>query len=341
MERIIEDGVSKLKRDLLTYPNESIKKKSKRVVKNLLGHGECAPDRFFWPHAMMAQALWKYYEESGSELILNLLEEYYDKHQNDTRSIKYPDTVMNGYTLIDLYQKTGKARYEAMLESMANYLKIAPKAQDGSIIYRANQKEMIYADTIGMIVPFMCRYGAMTEDVELQKLAVEQIMNFIKDGMDVTTGLPYHAYNAESKLKYGIIGWGRAVGWILIGIADGIGFLNEEYKNQLLEAIAKLVETIVNYQREDGFFSWQLQAVDGPIDISATGMILSSLQKLLSYKIIDDKYKKVVDKVVGAIKEYDGAFNQCLAECEALSCYPQVYGEYPWGNAIVVKCLER
>lgn len=340
MDKIIEEGVSKLKRDLLTYPVETSKKRIKRTIKNLLGHGETAPDRFFWPHAMMAQALWQCYEASGDVKILSTLEEYYNKHKQDAYSIKYPDTVMNGYTLIDLYEKTGNEEYGSMLQAMVQYLKTAPKAKDGSILYRANQKELIYADTIGMIVPFMCRYGEKTGDIELQELAIKQVINFHISGIDAESGLPYHAYNADTKEKQGIIGWGRAVGWILMGIADGVDYLDDNQKARLTDGLDKLIDATAKYQRKDGLFSWQLQAVDGPEDISATGMILSAIKTLLDQGLIDDKYKVEIDKGINAIKELSGLYNKCLAECEALSCYPQVYGEYPWGTAAIVKMLE-
>lgn len=341
MDIIIEEGVNKLKRDLLTYPVETSKKRIKRMIKNLLGYDEPAPDRFFWPHAMMAQALWQHYETSGDEAVLSLLEEYYNKHKSDVKSIKYPDTIMNGYTLIDLYKKTGNEEYGLMLKSMAEYLKTAPRAKDGSILYRSNQKEIVYADTIGMIVSFMCRYGAKTGDSELQELAIKQVVNFIQSGMDGESGLPYHAYNAETKTKQGIIGWGRAVGWILMGIADGASYLDDNQKARLTDGLDKLIEATVKYQRQDGLFSWQLQAVDGLEDISATGMILSSIKTLLDQGLIKDEYKDIIDKGLKAITNQLGAYNKCLAECEALSCYPQVYGEYPWGTSVVVELFEK
>lgn len=339
MDKIIEEGVSKLRRDLLTYPIENSKNKCKRLLKNMLGRGEAAPDRFFWPHAMMAEALWEYYKSSGDESIVKLLEAYYDCHQVTAKDIKYPDTVMNGYTLIDLYEKTGKQQYKKILDSMAEYIKSAPRAKDGSILYRKNQKEMVYADTIGMIVPFMCRYGAITGDKELQELAVLQVMNFIKSGIDQEFGLSYHAYDAGTAVKHGIIGWGRAVGWILMGIADSIAYVDDALSAQLQEVVVRLLSNVVKYQRKDGFFSWQLQAVDGPIDISATGMILLSMVKLLKHNYIDDSFQNVADKCVEAVVECGGAFEKCLAECQALSCYPQVYAIYPWGTALVIEAL--
>lgn len=337
MKEIIEIGINKLKRDLCTYPSYSSKDKIKRAVKKITGRGEGTADRFFWSHAMMADALWGYYEKAGDQESFELIMRYYQKYLCKLDNIKYPDTVMHGYRLIDLYEKTGKSEYKLAIDKMAEYLLKAPKATDGSVLYRANQKEQVYADTIGMICPFLFRYGAMTGDESYSELALKQILNFMEHGMDAESGLPYHAYNATTKVKQGIIGWGRAVGWILMGIADGVNYLADGQKARLTDEMDKLIEAIIKYQRKDGLLSWQLQAVDGPEDISATGMILSTITTLLDHGLINDKYKDVIDKGIITIKEQAGAYNKCLAECEALSCYPQVYGEYPWGTAAIIR----
>lgn len=334
---IIDFGISEIKRDICTYPSFGSKEKLKRAIKNAMRRGEETVDRFFWPHAMMVDVLWRYYEQSGDQKSFTLITKYYQKHLGDLNSIKYPDTVMNGYRLIDLYEKTGKSEYKLAIDKMAEYLLDVPRATDESILYRANQKEQVYADTIGMVVPFLFRYGALVEDSRYTELAIKQLDNFMQQGMDAESGLPYHAYNATTKLKQGIIGWGRAMGWILMGIADGISYVGSEHKEQLINMIEEILPSVVKYQRADGLFSWQLQAVDGPEDISATCMILSSIKTMLSQGLINSNYQEVIDKGMKAIIEQSGAYNKCLAECEALSCYPQVYGVYPWGTASIVR----
>ena len=57
--------------------------------------------------------------------------------------------------------------------------------------------------------PFLCRYGSnlWRQKRQVAYLAAVQIQNFIQYGMDGKTGLPYHGYECESGIKYGIIGW--------------------------------------------------------------------------------------------------------------------------------------
>lgn len=46
--------------------------------------------------------------------------------------------------------------------------------------------------------------------------------------MDEKTGLPYHGYDEKTGMKYGIIGWGRACGWMLLGLSQSILWISEQ-----------------------------------------------------------------------------------------------------------------
>ena len=118
----------------------------------------------------------------------------------------------------------------------------------------------IYADGIGMICPFLCRYGILKGEESLVKLGVVQIVHFLDHAMDEATGLPYHGYDSASGVKYGCVGWGRAVGWLMGGIAESleqlpantpqVPFMQDHFRALALAAIAR--------QRQDGSFALSL-----------------------------------------------------------------------------------
>ena len=151
-----------------------------------------------------------------------------------------------------------------------------------------------------MLCPFACRYGVQKQDKELLNLGIRQLELFFQKGMDEKTGLPYHGYDEKNGTKYGIIGWGRACGWMLLGLSQSILWISEqpagaeqtnklqaeqsaacpssqsvarEGCNRLLLLQQQLLDSIFVWQRADGGFSWQLQAQEGHRDTSAEGMI--------------------------------------------------------------------
>ena len=108
--------------------------------------------------------------------------------------------------------------------------------------------------------------------------ARRQLLNYARYGMDVRSGLPYHAYDAENGLKLGIIGWGRAVGWLLLGLSEYLICNPDD------EELADFTQTILNAVsdrvRPDGMLSWQLDCIEGPLDTSATGMIFYAMLRM-------------------------------------------------------------
>lgn len=174
------------------------------------------------------------------------------------------------------------------MHKLASYAQEHPKDGAGSFFYRpAGGEPFVFVDGIGLACPFLYQYGEAFDRQEYRELAIRQIANFLSYGMDGTTGLPYHGYDTEDGCKYGIIGWGRAVGWLLRGM---VGCMVSEYgRERLAASCVGLMDVALTYQRQDGYFSWQLQAAEGPADTSATGMICAALKQGLALGVFAGK----------------------------------------------------
>ncbi len=325
--------------------------------------------------------------------IIGAVRQYFDRWIDRGMPVYYLDDTLCGTALLWLYEATNEGKYKAGADRLADYLlALGKKEADGagSIPYRPMQGNgHVYVDGIGMMCPFLAMYGVKSGKREAVELALVQVKNMLAYGMDAKSGLPYHGFQHEKKEKYGIIGWGRAVGWLLMGMQgvlywlqegrkaygnnrmDGHGgekgmggaFVYEEEYRELKRAFGALLEAVRPYQREDGGFSWQLEAMEGPADSSATAMIARALQFWLEcgqdvpegaaraegMGIMtavgagggEDRCggsgdrEKWEEMLQGAVRfldasERDGRVYNCLGECMGFSQYPQVYGAYPW-----------
>ena len=354
----IEELAAMAVTQMLTYPVLTSSEKVKKMIKTyLLRRTSCMPDRFFWSHGMLAQGLETWMQVAGQirnsaamsdGTYTESLERYYDNWIQKGARINYVDTILNGYTLVGLYQQTGKVSYQRALEKMYQYLLDYPKDREGNIAYRLHHPTHIYADGLGMVCPFLSRFGKEFKREEAVTLSMTQLTNFLNYGMDAKSGLPYHGYDTATHQKLGIIGWGRAVGWLLLGLCDSLEYMEQLFKDHeqfmngnehyvkdyefCVEALGKLAASMEHYQLETGYFTWQLGAMEGPIDTSATAMIGYALLKGRTLGILPDSCQTVIEKAHEAIQASvkDGQIGDCLAECEGFSQHPQVYGAYPW-----------
>ena len=335
----MQEMIKEAEYELLHYPKRRFGHSLKRGIKALTGRKQEPFDRINWPNGLLAKSLVDYYMQNmnsdEARIILNCLKKYYDRWIRKGCKMHYLDDAFSGMTLIDLHQITGNEKYKKAADVMFKYLVEHEIDGGGSLPYRPKQRNnYIFADGIGLACPFLCKYGSTYENANAINLAITQIQNFIDFGMDKRTGLPYHGYQYESRVKYGIIGWGRAAGWLMIGMAESLAYMEPARPGyeMIKQAYRRLVDKVEAYQLENGLYSWQLGAKEGPVDTSATAMILYAIARSLNTKVLIGIHKSRMmrgrEALWNCVK--DGKIPGCLAECQGFSMYPQVYGEYPW-----------
>lgn len=361
-------------KELMEYGVRSGREKCKDLLKRLLLRRKTpGEDPIFWPTGLLAAGLWACREEGRAvwksaetaqaaaasdaavwmEKIDRSLAAYYGRWFKKGMPLMVLDDLLAGETLLNIYRQVrqGTADFgESMsaehlknaVDRLASYGADHPTDGAGSFLYRpAHGEKTVFVDGIGLSCPFLYRYGEVFDKQEYRELAVLQIVNFLSYGMDGKTGLPYHGYDVSDGCKYGIIGWGRAVGWLLRGMT---GCMVSGYGREKLGVpCSELVDAALAYQRQDGLFSWQLEALEGPADTSATGMICAALnQGIVLGVFVGEKYEKALAEGRHALERSvrEGRVYRCSGECEGFSQYPQRYGAYPWSLGPALEVLQ-
>lgn len=324
------------RKQLHTYPKFD-GKYAKTFVKSIIkGRNLFKKDHFFWPNGLLAVSLEWSHRYNGNKENLKSLQDYYDKWIKKGMPRENADYTINGYSLIYLFNQTKNKKYLKALKSLINYLKTFEKTDEGSIPYRVSNPDQVLVDSLGMVSPFLCRYGYYFNDESCTELAITQLTNFLKLGMDEGSKLPYHGYNSKIKTKLGIIGWGRALGWLLIGLVDSLEYIPSSNKHYtyLCNELEKIVSIVINYQLEDGNFAWQITTKEGHIDTSSTSMICYAIRRGVMLGILPDFYKENTNRGLEALRTntLNGSVQNCSAECRGISMYPQKYSSYPWAQ---------
>lgn len=359
------------------YPVITKKDKAKRAIKRrILGQKLAPVDPFSWPNAMLGEGLLAAFEAAGEKKYLQAVVDHLKRWKSAGYRIYYVDNIMNGSLALWIEELLERKAYAFSREEESELLALCREAEEacadwvrsaaltagGILPYRTHHPDWLFADTLGMVCPFLCRYGTREKDEALLRLGIAQLQHFIEKGMDQRSGLPYHGYDEKSGMKYGIIGWGRACGWMMKGMAESLACLPKEQKeyDSLRIAFERLVNAVLACQRADGGFSWQLEAMEGHKDSSAEGMIGAAILTGIRAGLLRDgegqkagteQEKRCFVPACGSfVRQLEkaaeesvvlGTVKDCSMECRDFAEYPQVYGSYPWGSGSVLAFLAQ
>ena len=375
--------------DLLGIMNVSLVQQAKDVVKRFMGRSVRTKDPLFWPAGMLMLGLVSAAEQEEGEIkskCLAAISAHLDMWlKSYDGKIDFVDDALSGVCFIKAYELTHEDKYKEAADKIAQFILTAPRDEQGTIIYNPGRNSSnIFADGVGQVSMFMAAYTNAFPDSDIvissgSRLdASKQIKNFFEMGVDKKSGLNYHGYSLHDNQKKGLLGWGRAFGWLYMGVAEAAcaAIKSSDEANDNDEKIPnsenldssecrgdcpdrkrcfmnsgfnitglyrQMSRTALEYQRADGGWSWQIQGTEGHIDMSATGMIAYSLARGYNAGILDnvEDIDSSFDKAVECMLSHTekGAVLDALSSCDDFGVHYQTYGHYPWGQGAVLAAL--
>ena len=198
-----------------TYPVVTTKQKIKQWIKTCVpGMTPEKVERYSWPQALLAMGLLQAYEQTKDKTALSSVFSYLRRWKNSGYPISHVDHVMNGSVALwteEIFDegKKGRCRISGSALDLRGKgrtfaqagSKQRKKLRTASLRTRSQHPDWLFADTLGMLCPFACRYGVQKQDKELLNLGIRQLELFFQKGMDEKTGLPYHGYDEKTGMK--------------------------------------------------------------------------------------------------------------------------------------------
>ena len=222
------------------------------------------------------------------------------------------------------------SREDGAPDRLYSYVRSLPADSAGTPLYNASSgNDYIFADGAGEAAVFLSVYAAVRNNSEASDLAAAILKEYRKNGMDVRTGLPYHAYSLREGKKLGIIGWGRAAGWLMLGLKYYLEYTADP-EPELVSWYEELKVSVLSFRRDDGLFSWALPCLSGYADTSASCMLARSIPELSD---------EITDIIASSHLTANGEVTGALDGCEDLCVYRQRYGIYPWGQGSYLMAL--
>ena len=217
--------------DLLGIMNVSLVQQAKDVVKRFMGRSVRTKDPLFWPAGMLMLGLVSAAEQEDVEIkskCLAAISAHLDMWlKSYDGKIDFVDDALSGVCFIRAYELTHEDKYKEAADKIAQFILTAPRDEQGTIIYNPGRNSSnIFADGVGQVSMFMAAYTSAFPDSDIvissgSRLdASKQIKNFFEMGVDKKSGLNYHGYSLHDNQKKGLLGWGRAFGWLYMGVAE-------------------------------------------------------------------------------------------------------------------------
>lgn len=211
-------------------------------------------------------------DEASIEVVKEQCSDYIDAEGNLRFTFDKLDQVLFGLLFLKMYSHFGDARFKRGAENIYETISRF-KSSEGTYLYREGL-QVLFVDTLGMLVPFLFEYAKVLDAPEKATEAVRQIRFYsellvAKDAKH----LPVHAFDLEAGIHLGSSNWSRGVAWYFIGLAYALQYGIEDYREEFNLLAARL------FSLRKGMFWPQFLAHtdDNSIDSSSTTMLYYAL----------------------------------------------------------------
>lgn len=302
-----------------------------------------------WPQGVGLFGLYKYYEVSEKEEVLDFLIHWYDKRIEEGILERNVNTTSPMLTLTCLYEKTGKEEYLAFIQEWADWImkeKKLLRTGDGCFQHMITgdpNDDEILIDTLFMAVLFLARAGKLLGREDYIAEADYQILSHIKYLLNKEERLFYHGFNFRRNDNYGGILWGRGNCWYTIVVMELMEevSLDEGLKRYFLNVYENQVNALKQYaDPKTGLWHTIINDDSSYIEISASAAFLYGIMKGVRLGILKreefwDFIQKSVESLVDYIEE-DGTVGNVSYGTpigmngdfyKSIPCCPMTYGQ--------------
>jgi unsaturated rhamnogalacturonyl hydrolase len=303
------------------------------------------------PLGVLALGTLTYGDRSGdSDRFIRTLEGYATRFIDGENGLKLKPTnveqTCHGITLTYLAAKTRKPIYLRACDEIANYYLTSFRKNKQAMPYVVwDSDQFVLVDTLGMMCPFLLRYAALTGNSEALELAIFQMEEYFKHGVNKQTSIPFHGYNpARGNHPIGLAAWGRGSGWMALAFQQFLQWMPEDHpkREMLVDECKKFTEALRIVQREDGAWGNMLGLGVAQKDSSATAMICQLFMYGRIVGILGNEFDRPIKLALEALRKNtrkDGTLDFAQGPPVAMNQHSRRWGPNRFGQGSLMLCL--
>ncbi len=276
--------------------------------------------KWMWGEALLMHSLGMLNDVLGEGRYTEYIKRYADHHIQKGLRVDQSDTLAPTLATYYLQKKLGDEKYKRVTGRGIDYIKNSEKIINNMPNHLGSSPEgkmypkSIWVDSIMMYGVFSALYAKENEVTWLMDFAKSQPAFFSDFLQDDKTKLFVHSYWVKQGKKYPAnLFWGRGNGWVVVAMPMLLDNLPEgKEKNRAKNILAEISESLLNYQRDDGYFELILNKPGKTKkESSATALIASgwfhgARQGYLDKKFIEPAKKSFYAVVDDLQKDKDG-----------------------------------
>lgn len=265
-----------------------------------------------WTHGIGLNGLWAYYELTGDEKWLKIIEDWFAA-RFITGTTKNINTMAVFLSLANVYERTRNAKYLPWLDSWAEWayhdLERTKFGGMQHITYIEENDQQLWDDTLMMTVLPLAKIGKVLNRPHYIDEAKKQFLIHIKYLFDTKTGLFYHGWDFnDGGHNFARALWGRGNAWLTMAIPEFLDILDlspsDPIASHLLDTFNAQCISLKNLQLESGLWTTLL---DHPVEegsypeASATAGFAFGMLKAQRKKYVGREYNQAAVSAVKAI----------------------------------------
>lgn len=313
------------------------------------------PPAYFerWPYGLLANGIGDSYVLSPDPEVLKVLTAYGNKIIDSQGRFLMPfngvETASQGNVLLLLATQTKDPRYRKACDAIAEHYLALYRKSGRPLPYNAVDKasadNLVLVDTIGLLCPFLMEYYADTGRREVMEMSVAQIDEYFKYGIEPRSGLPYHGYNANMAFApIGLIGWGRGMGWLALGLADTLPNLPaaSPERARVSDYARQLAASAIQFQRNDGGWGTMLTSSSSQFDSGCTAMIAYFLLRCRNEGVTQPGMDDAISRSLEALRlktRRDGTLDFCQGPVIAENRHSRVWEPTSFAQGLLLSTL--
>ena len=299
-----------------------------------------------WQEAALVLGLTEYITKTGDSKTQKEVESFLVAKTNFSGSWKMKPTESDHAILAYAFLNADfidHQKYKPAFEETYQMI-FSLKGEDGTVAYKSHVRAYRFVDTIGFICPFLVSYGLKFNMQEAIDLAVKQITEYHKYGMMQSENIPCHTYNIRTKIPTGLFGWGRGLGWFVIGLIDTWKLLpvNHEHKETLKNIIIETTKSVTRFQNKNGGFHWLLFDEKSRLDSSVVATLSWFFTVAVEIPEISDTCNSAKQKCLNylqTVTRRNGAIDFSQGDTKGIGVYSQNFDILPFTQGLVLRTL--